>query len=61
MMTSLAVLLGLVPMLYATGSGSEIQKPMVAVIFGGMLTSLVLTLLILPVMYSVFNRDATND
>ena len=36
MMTSLAVLLGLVPMLFATGSGSEIQKPLVAVIFGGM-------------------------
>jgi heavy metal efflux system protein len=57
MMTSLTVLLGLVPMLYATGPGSEVQKPMVAVIFGGMVTSLVLTLLILPVMYMVFNQD----
>lgn len=61
MMTSLAVLLGLVPMLYATGSGSEIQKPLVAVIFGGMLSSLALTLLILPVMYSVLNRDTKVD
>ena len=61
MMTSLAVLLGLVPMLYATGSGSEIQKPLVAVIFGGMLSSLALTLLILPVMYRVLNRDSTVD
>ena len=57
LMTSLTVLLGLVPMLYATGPGSEIQKPMVAVIFGGMVTSLLLTLLVLPVMYLVFNRD----
>jgi len=57
MTTSLTVLPGLVPMLYATGPGSEIQKPMVAVIFGGMVTSLLLTLLILPVMYLVFNQQ----
>jgi cobalt-zinc-cadmium resistance protein CzcA len=58
MMTSLTVLLGLVPMLYATGPGSEIQKPMVAVIFGGMISSLVLTLLVLPVMYLVTNSSS---
>ena len=55
MMTSLTVLLGLVPMLYATGPGSEIQKPMVAVIFGGMVSSLALTLIILPVLYALVN------
>jgi len=55
MMTSLTVLLGLVPMLFATGSGSEIQKPLVAVIFGGMVTSLALTLIILPVLYALVN------
>jgi cobalt-zinc-cadmium resistance protein CzcA len=57
MMTSLAVLLGLVPMLLATGPGSEIQKPLVAVIFGGMVSSLALTLIVLPVLYSLVNRD----
>ena len=57
MMTSLAVLLGLVPMLFATGSGSEIQKPLVAVIFGGMISSLALTLIILPVLYTLANRE----
>ena len=55
MMTSLTVLLGLVSMLCATGSGSEIQKPLVAVIFGGLVSSLALTLIILPVLYALAN------
>jgi cobalt-zinc-cadmium resistance protein CzcA len=56
-MTTLTTLVGLLPMLYATGSGSEIQKPLVAVIFGGLISSLCLTLIILPVLYIMFNRD----
>ena len=56
LMTALTTLLGLLPMMYATGSGSEIQKPLVAVIFGGMISSLVLTLVVLPVLYTMVNR-----
>jgi len=56
-MTTLTTLMGLLPMLYATGSGSEIQQPLVAVIFGGLITSLVLTLIILPVLYVLFNGE----
>ncbi|MCL2640498.1 MAG: efflux RND transporter permease subunit, partial [Phycisphaerales bacterium] len=56
-MTSLTVLLGLIPMLLATGSGSEIQKPLVAVIYGGTITSLAMTLLILPVLYTLTNTN----
>ena len=55
MMTSMAVLLGLIPMLLSSGSGSEIQRPLVAVIFGGMVSSLALTLIILPVLYALVN------
>ncbi|UCG50279.1 MAG: efflux RND transporter permease subunit, partial [Phycisphaerales bacterium] len=55
MMTTLTTLMGLLPMLYATGSGSEIQKPLVAVIFGGLISSLALTLIILPTLYVLFN------
>jgi len=54
-MTTLTTLLGLLPMLYATGSGSEVQKPLVAVVFGGLVTSLALTLIILPVLYGLLN------
>jgi len=55
-MTTATTLLGLLPMVYATGSGSELQKPLVAVIFGGLISSLVLTLIILPVLYTMVNR-----
>ena len=53
MMTTLTTLLGLLPMMYATGSGSEIQKPLAAVILGGLASSLVLTLIVLPAIYHI--------
>lgn len=42
---------GLVPLLFATGPGSEIQKPLAVVVIGGLITSTVLTLLLLPIVY----------
>ncbi|MBE0537223.1 MAG: efflux RND transporter permease subunit [Phycisphaerae bacterium] len=57
-MTTMTTLLGLLPMLYATGAGSEIQKPLVAVIFGGMISSLILELIVLPVLYIIANENA---
>jgi cobalt-zinc-cadmium resistance protein CzcA len=59
LMTTLTTLLGLTPLLYATGAGSEIQRPLVAVIFGGLVSSLALTLIVLPVLYSLVNREPT--
>jgi len=50
--------LGLVPMLFATGPGSEIQKPLAAVVIGGLVSSTALTLFILPTLYKVFERKA---
>ncbi len=58
-MTTMTTLLGLLPMLYATGAGSEIQRPLVAVIFGGMISSLVLELVVLPVLY-VLTHEKSN-
>jgi len=60
-MTTATTLLGLLPMLYATGSGSEIQKPLVAVIFGGMISSLVLELIVLPVLYALAHGYETKS
>ena len=51
LMTALAMLLGLVPMLIATGSGSEIQRPLAAVVLGGLVSSMFLTLVVLPAIY----------
>ncbi|MFZ2959816.1 MAG: CusA/CzcA family heavy metal efflux RND transporter [Candidatus Ozemobacteraceae bacterium] len=48
MMTALTSFIGHFPMLYATGSGAEIQKPLAVVVMGGLITSTILTLLVLP-------------
>lgn len=53
LMTALAMLLGLVPMIYATGSGSELQRPLAAVVLGGLASSLLLTLIVLPAIYDL--------
>jgi heavy metal efflux system protein len=50
--------LGLIPMLFATGPGSEIQKPLAAVVIGGLISSTLLTLFILPTLYKVFERKS---
>ncbi len=51
LMTALVAILGLIPMLFATGPGSEIQKPLATVVVGGLMSSTVLTLVVLPTLY----------
>jgi len=53
LMTSLTTLLGLTPMMYARGSGSEIQRPLATVVLGGLASALVLTLIVLPALYTI--------
>jgi len=57
MMTASIAALGLVPLLFMTGPGSEIQKPLAVVVIGGLVTSTALTLFILPVLYRRFARS----
>jgi heavy metal efflux system protein len=54
LMTALVAILGLVPLLFATGPGSEIQRPLAAVVVGGLFTSTIMTLLVLPTLYRLF-------
>jgi len=56
LMTALVAILGLVPMLFATGPGSEIQKPLATVVVGGLITSTLLTLIVLPTLYRWFEE-----
>jgi len=57
LITASVAALGLLPMLFATGPGSEIQKPLAAVVIGGLISSTILTLFILPTLYRVFERE----
>jgi cobalt-zinc-cadmium resistance protein CzcA len=58
LITASVAALGLIPMLFAKGPGSEIQKPLAAVVIGGLISSTALTLFILPTLYKVFERTA---
>jgi cobalt-zinc-cadmium resistance protein CzcA len=51
LMTALVASLGFVPMALATGTGAEVQRPLATVVIGGILSSTVLTLLVLPILY----------
>ncbi|MEL5848503.1 MAG: efflux RND transporter permease subunit, partial [Candidatus Igneacidithiobacillus chanchocoensis] len=54
MMTATITALGLIPLLFATGPGSEIQKPLAVVVVGGLLSSTGLTLILLPLLFARF-------
>ena len=57
LMTAMIAGFGLVPLLLATGIGSEIQKPLATVVVGGLLSSTLLTLFVLPCLYKRFSRE----
>jgi len=56
LMTALTSFIGHLPMLYATGSGADIQKPLAVVVMGGLVTSTLLTLIVLPTIYMLAYR-----
>ena len=58
LMTALVSFIGHFPMLYATGSGADIQKPLAVVVMGGLITSTLLTLIVLPTLYDWFETRA---
>ncbi len=57
LMTASSTLFGLIPLLFASGPGSEIQQPLAVVVIGGVLTSTLLTLVLLPILYQWFAED----
>lgn len=58
LMTATITGFGLVPLLFATGPGSEIQRPLAIVVIGGLITSTLLTLVLLPLLYERFGENA---
>jgi cobalt-zinc-cadmium resistance protein CzcA len=57
LMTALTSFIGHVPMLYATGSGADIQRPLAVVVMGGLVTSTLLTLLVVPTVYALLFKN----
>jgi cobalt-zinc-cadmium resistance protein CzcA len=57
-MTALCAFIGQLPILYATGSGADIQRPLAVVVMGGLITSTLLTLIVLPTIYGWLENRA---
>ncbi|QDK44657.1 CusA/CzcA family heavy metal efflux RND transporter [Bdellovibrio sp. ZAP7] len=56
LMTALVAIFGFLPMMLSTGIGAEVQRPLASVVIGGIVSSTILTLLVLPTLYSIFEK-----
>jgi cobalt-zinc-cadmium resistance protein CzcA len=61
LMTASIAALGLIPMLLSSGVGSEVQRPLATVVVGGLFSSTLLTLFVVPVLFRTFSRATLND
>jgi cobalt-zinc-cadmium resistance protein CzcA len=61
LMTALVASLGFIPMAIATGTGAEVQRPLATVVIGGILSSTLLTLLVLPILYRLAHKPDEQD
>jgi len=61
LMTALVASLGFIPMAIATSAGAEVQRPLATVVIGGLITSTLLTLLILPTLYAWIEQDVEGE
>ncbi|MBK9331740.1 MAG: efflux RND transporter permease subunit [Ignavibacteria bacterium] len=61
LMTALVASLGFIPMALSTGSGAEVQRPLATVVIGGLISSTLLTLIVLPVLYGIFNKHTNPE
>ena len=61
LMTASITAFGLLPVLSATGPGSEIQKPLAVVVTGGLISSTLLTLIMLPILYRRFGLESAKE
>ena len=57
LLTASSTALGFLPMAISVGAGAEVQRPLATVVIGGMVTAFILTLVVLPVLYSIFDGD----
>ena len=60
-MTAMTTILGMIPMALSTSEGSEIWVPMGVVVIGGLVASTLITLIVVPVLYSIFSRSGERN
>jgi cobalt-zinc-cadmium resistance protein CzcA len=56
LMTALTDIFGFLPMMFSSGLGAEVQRPLAAVVVGGMISSTLLTLIVIPSLYALFYK-----
>ena len=61
LMTACVASFGFIPMAIATGTGAEVQRPLATVVIGGIISSTLLTLVVLPVLYRWMNSKAEHS
>lgn len=61
LMTAITTALGLIPLLLSSGTGSEVQRPLATVVIGGLVTSTILTLLVIPALYKWFSIQVNKE
>ena len=61
LMTAMVAALGFIPMALSTGVGAEVQRPLATVVIGGILSSTLLTLLVLPTLYNWFEKEKPTE
>ncbi|MBC7818915.1 MAG: efflux RND transporter permease subunit, partial [Planctomycetaceae bacterium] len=61
LMTALVASLGFIPMAFNVGAGAEVQRPLATVVIGGIISSTILTLLVLPALYRLVHREKERD
>ena len=61
LMTALVASFGFIPMALATGTGAEVQRPLATVVIGGLISSTLLTLVVLPALYRLFERGGKHE
>ncbi|MBU0755277.1 MAG: efflux RND transporter permease subunit, partial [Planctomycetes bacterium] len=60
-MTTLTTILGLIPLALGIGEGADAQAPLARAVIGGLTTSTLITLVVVPAVYSLFHPDARKD
>ena len=61
LLTAAAAALGFLPMAISTNAGAEVQRPLATVVIGGLITATLLTLVVLPVLYALFNKKVNHE